>query len=136
MAQPQKAIKEKITTKTFILPPHLLSCLNQDINNTGGFERRPFDLTDGPIYDQTFPIDDISRGVHPQSEQFSHLTRRVQQNRKGTGFLFQKFFYGFSAFLAVDLVNFKSFGPVLGIELFERRTFFPAIGSPGRPEIY
>jgi hypothetical protein len=23
----------------------------------------------------------------------------------------------------------------LGIELFERRTFFPAIGSPGSPEI-
>ena len=110
--------------------------LNQDIDYAGGFERRPFDLTDGPIYDQTFPIEDISRGVHPQSEQFSHLPRRVQQNRQGTGFLFQKFFYGFGAFLAVDPVNFQPFGSVLGIELFERRTFFPAIGSPRRPEIH
>jgi hypothetical protein len=109
--------------------------LNQDVDYAGGLERCPVDLTDGPIYDQTFTIDDITCGMHPQSEQFPHLTRWVQENREGTGLLFQKFFYGFGAFLAVYPVNLETLGSVLGIKLLERRTFFPTIGSPGSPEI-
>lgn len=92
-------------------------------------------MTDGPIDNQTFPVDNIRRGVHPETEKFSHLSGRVQKDRERAGLLFEKLFYGIGAFLAVNPVNPEPLGPVLRIELFERRTFFPAIGSPGRPEI-
>jgi len=52
------------------------------------------------------------------------------------GLLFQVFFNGLCVFLAVYPVNLQPFGSELGLELLERRTFFPAVRSPGGPEIH
>jgi hypothetical protein len=42
---------------------------------------------------------------------------------------------GFPAFLAVDPIYFQALRFIPRFQFIERRTFFPAIGSPGGPEI-
>jgi len=71
----------------------------------------------------------------PHSEEPAHFAVFVQKDGKGIRMFFQKFFYRFRTFLCIHAVNLQASGAVQGIEFFERRTFFPANGSPSGPKI-
>ena len=73
--------------------------------------------------------------MDPDPQEFSHFILFVQKNGEGGTILFQELADRFPAFFRVDTEKDKIFGLVLAMQLFQRRSLLPAVGSPRGPEV-
>ena len=73
--------------------------------------------------------------MDPDPQELSHLILYVQKNGEVGRILFQELGDRFPAFFRVDTEKDKIFGLVLAVQLFQRRSLLPAIGSPRGPEV-
>jgi len=73
--------------------------------------------------------------MDPDPQELSHFILFVQKNGEGVRILSQELGDRFPVFLRGDTEKDKIFGLVLAVQLFQRRSLLPAVGSPGGPEV-
>lgn len=73
--------------------------------------------------------------MDPDPQELSHFILFVQKNGEGVRIFSQELGDRFPVFLRGDTEKDKIFGLVLAVQLFQRRSLLPAVGSPGGPEV-
>ena len=73
--------------------------------------------------------------MDPDPQELSHLILFVQKDAERGRILFQELGDRFPVFFRVDTEKDKIFRLVLAIQLFQRRSLLPAVGSPRGPEV-
>jgi len=73
--------------------------------------------------------------MNPDPQELSHFILFVQKDAGRGRILFQELGDRFPVFFRVDTEKDKMFGLVLAIQLFQRRSLLPAVGSPRGPEV-
>jgi len=73
--------------------------------------------------------------MNPDPQELSHFILIIQKDEQGGTIFFQEFGDRFLAFFRVDTDKSKILGLVLTLQLFQRRSLLPAVGSPRGPEV-